>query len=76
MEGSSFEGAPPDTAGLSLPILVIHGEEDLLVPVAIARELARRAPQAKLVVIEGGSHMLPVTHADRLADEIASFGAS
>ena len=73
MEGSSFEGAPPDTTGLVLPILVIHGEQDLLAPIAIAHALHEHAPQSKLIVIEGGSHMLPVTHAARLADEIAAF---
>jgi pimeloyl-ACP methyl ester carboxylesterase len=73
MEGRSFAGAPPDTTGLSLPILVFHGEDDLFAPVAIAHELARRAPHSKLVVVEGGSHMLPITHAGRLADEIAAL---
>ncbi len=73
MEGGSFEGAPPDTTGLALPILVIHGDEDLLAPVAIGHELHKRAPHSKLLLIEGGSHMLPVTHAERLADEIAAF---
>jgi pimeloyl-ACP methyl ester carboxylesterase len=74
-EGSSFGDVPPDPKGLTLPILVIHGEDDLLAPVAIGRELHRRAPHSRLVLIEAGSHMLPVTHAERLADEIASFGA-
>jgi pimeloyl-ACP methyl ester carboxylesterase len=73
MEGASFAGPPPDTEGLSLPILVIHGESDRFAPVAIGRELHRRAPHSKLVLIENGSHMLPVTHANRLADEIASL---
>jgi pimeloyl-ACP methyl ester carboxylesterase len=73
MEGSSFEGAPPDTTGLVLPILVIHGEQDLLAPIAIAHALHEHAPHSKLLVIESGSHMLPVTHAPRLADEIAAF---
>jgi pimeloyl-ACP methyl ester carboxylesterase len=42
------------------------------VPVAVGRELARRAPNARLVLVPGGSHMLPVTHAELLADEIAT----
>jgi 2-hydroxymuconate-semialdehyde hydrolase len=72
-EGSDFGSAPPDPTGLTLPILVVHGELDQLAPVAIGRELHRRAPHSKLVVIERGSHMLPITHAERLADEIARF---
>jgi len=64
----------PDPAALALPILVVHGDDDRLVPVAVGRELARRARQGRLVEIEGGSHMLPVTHAERLAELIVSGG--
>ena len=52
--------------------VIVHGDDDRLAPIAIGRELARGAPQAKLVVVEGGSHMLPVTHAPKLADEIVA----
>jgi pimeloyl-ACP methyl ester carboxylesterase len=68
--------AVPDPTGIDLPVLVIHGDDDRLVPVAIGRELARRAKRSRLVVIEGGSHMLPVTHAERTADEIVASGAA
>jgi pimeloyl-ACP methyl ester carboxylesterase len=72
-EGAAYERqAVPDPMGLSLPVLVIHGEDDRLVPVAVGRELARRAPNARLVLVPGGSHMLPVTYAELLADEIAT----
>lgn len=61
----------PDTGDLPLPVLVVHGDDDRLAPVAIGRELARRAPRGRLVEVSGGSHMLPITHADLLAREIA-----
>ena len=71
-EGAAYERqALPDPTGLSLPVLVIHGDDDRLVPVAVGRELARRAANARLVVVPGGSHMLPVTHPALLAGEIA-----
>jgi pimeloyl-ACP methyl ester carboxylesterase len=70
-EGAAMAGAPqPDPTGLALPVLVVHGDDDRLVPAEVGRELARRAPNARLVLVAGGSHMLPVTHADLLADEI------
>jgi non-heme chloroperoxidase len=65
----------PDTAGLELPILVIHGDDDRLVPVAVGRTLAQNNPHAELLEVPGGSHMLPVSHAAQLADRIASFSA-
>ena len=72
-EGAALAGVPmPDPTGLALPALVIHGDDDRLVPVEVGRELARRAPNARLVLVPGGSHMLPITHAELLADEIST----
>jgi len=72
-EGVAYDRqAVPDPTGLALPILVIHGDDDRLVPVAVGRELARRAPNARLVLVPGGSHMLPVTHPELLTDEITA----
>ncbi|HEU4429891.1 MAG TPA: alpha/beta hydrolase [Myxococcota bacterium] len=75
-EGAAIDQAHlPDSAGLDLPILVIHGDGDRLVPIAVGRTLARNNPRAELEEIPGGSHMLPITHAQLLADRIASFSA-
>jgi len=38
------------------PALLLHGEDDLWVPVAEARTLASRLPDARLVVIPGARH--------------------
>lgn len=67
--------ARPDSAGLALPILVIHGDDDRMVPVEVGRALVRNNPNAELLEIAGGSHVLPVTHAALLADRIAGFSA-
>lgn len=69
------EQATPDSSGLDLPILVAHGDDDRLVPIAVGRTLAAHNPRAELMEIAGGSHMLPITHAALLADRIASFSA-
>jgi pimeloyl-ACP methyl ester carboxylesterase len=75
-EGALLRASPqPDTAGLELPILVIHGDDDRLVPIEVGRALARNSAHAELVEVPGGSHMLPVTDARLLADRIASFSA-
>ncbi len=70
-----WSGAIPDTTGLDLPILVIHGDDDRLVPIEAGRTLVRNNSRAELVEVPRGSHMLPVTHAELLADRIASFSA-
>ena len=72
-EGAAYARQPiPDPTGITLPVLVVHGDDDRLVPLEVGRELARRASSARLVVVPGGSHMLPITHAEPLADEIAA----
>ncbi|HSW07250.1 alpha/beta hydrolase [Aquabacterium sp.] len=40
-----------------MPVLVVHGSEDKLIPPALGRELYERAPAPKqFVLVEGGSH--------------------
>ena len=41
-----------------MPALVIHGSEDLIVPVENGRTLARRLPNARYVELEGRGHNL------------------
>ena len=63
-------------AGLDLPTLVLHGEEDPLIPVAHGRETAASIPGAKLKTIPGWGHDLPLELVDELADAIAEHARS
>lgn len=65
--------APIDPVTVSRPILLFHGDDDRLVPLSVGKWIKDHARQAELVVIAGGSHMLPITHTGELADRIASF---
>jgi pimeloyl-ACP methyl ester carboxylesterase len=42
---------------LRCPVLVLHGTEDRVVPVANARRLAAAIPGARLVLLEGAGHV-------------------
>ena len=64
-----------DPAPIDRPILVIHGDDDRLVPLSVGQGLAASGGSAELVVVEGGSHMIPVTHPALLADRISGFVA-
>jgi pimeloyl-ACP methyl ester carboxylesterase len=66
-------GESLDPAPLEVPILVIHGDDDRLVPLEVARFLDERAARSQLHVVEGGSHMLPITRADDVAKRLAAF---
>ena len=55
---------------LNVPAIVVQGTDDHLVPRFVGEDLQRRLPQSKLVLVPHGSHMLPVTHPDLLAQTI------
>ncbi|HSJ97367.1 MAG TPA: alpha/beta hydrolase [Myxococcota bacterium] len=61
------------TEAVAAPALVVHGSEDRLVPLAVGKDLAERLPRGELLVVEGGSHMLPVTHGEHLAEELHAW---
>jgi 3-oxoadipate enol-lactonase len=42
-----------------VPVTVVHGDLDLLVPLSHGRALAEGIPGAQLVVLEGSAHVLP-----------------
>ncbi len=52
---------------IKAPTLVLHGQDDALVPVAAAHDLARHIPGARLEIIRGMGHDLPPQLLPRLA---------
>jgi pimeloyl-ACP methyl ester carboxylesterase len=48
-----------DLARISVPTLVLVGEEDLVTPPADAKALAAAIPNARLEIIAGAGHMAP-----------------
>ena len=64
-------------AGLRAPLLVLHGDDDMIVPVEHGRALFDAAPEPKkLVVLPGVGHNDIVSRAGpRIAEEIASWAA-
>ena len=56
---------------VTVPTLVLHGEDDPLVPCEGGRDTAASIPGAKLKTIPGWGHDLPLELVDELADAIA-----
>ena len=59
-------------ATVRTPTLVIHGDVDPLVPLAGGLDVAASVPGAKLFVIEGMGHALPISMWPRIIDAIAN----
>ena len=60
---------------LSLPILILHGDLDLMVPVAEAHGLARTLRHARLVTFPRGHHSPMDTNPDEFVQAITDFCA-
>jgi 3-oxoadipate enol-lactonase len=62
-------------AALTVPALVIHGEEDALVPCAWGEELADTLPNARFLKIKGAGHNFLIAGADEANAAVLSFVA-
>ena len=63
-----------DLKKMTVPTLVVHGDDDQIVPLATtARRAVELLPQGRLSVYEGAGHGLPVTHKDQLNAELLAF---
>lgn len=64
----------PDLAKIDVPTLVIHGDDDQIVPFELSGKLsAQLVADAQLIVYEGGAHGLPDTERERLHRDILAF---
>ena len=63
-----------DLAMLDVPTLVIHGDDDQIVPFEVSGKLtAALVEDAELIVYEGGAHGLPDTARERLHSDLLRF---
>lgn len=63
-----------DLKKIDVPVMIIHGDDDQIVPIgASAKAAARLVRNAKLVVYEGAPHGLPTTHKHRLNQDLLAF---
>lgn len=70
---SREDDVTPRLAELTMPALVIHGDQDLAIPVDTARWFAEALPDGELVVIEGAGHAANLTHPDEVNPPLQAF---
>jgi len=58
---------------LTMPVQILHGVADKMVPIAHGKDLARRIPGARLEIIPGLGHDLPEGLAGLIADRMADI---
>lgn len=63
-----------DLKAIDVPTLIIHGDDDQMVPIgASAMASAKLVKHATLVIYEDGSHGLPSTEKDRINADLLAF---
>ncbi|MGH2726969.1 MAG: alpha/beta fold hydrolase [Actinomycetota bacterium] len=63
----------PDLAGITVPVLWVHGEEDQLMPVDGARATAEKIPGARFAAIPRGGHMAPMENPEATNEALLEF---
>jgi pimeloyl-[acyl-carrier protein] methyl ester esterase len=63
----------PELSKLAVPALVLHGDYDMLVPVAAGRWLAQQLPSARAEIREGASHAPFLSHPAWFVEKMRSF---
>ncbi len=63
----------PDLPNIEIPTLVMVGEEDVLTPPGMAREMADSIPGARLTVIPGAGHMSPMEAPEAFNEALMDF---
>jgi pimeloyl-ACP methyl ester carboxylesterase len=58
---------------ITLPALVISGSQDRLTPPKYGRYLADHLPDARLLIIEGGGHMMALEQPENVANAVSQF---
>ena len=72
----AMKDRPDSTADLgtiTVPVLVIHGEEDQLMPVEGSRDMATKIPGSQFVSIPRAGHFAPMENPEAVNEAIKSF---
>ncbi len=67
-----YEQASP-VERITAPALVVHGDQDVIVPVENGRKLAARLPNAEYVELAGRGHNLPLEEPQTIARLVEDF---
>ena len=66
-------GGDPDLESIAVPTLVVRGEHEFDAIASGCEELVRRIPDARLSVIPGAAHKLPIEQPEALTEAVVGF---
>jgi pimeloyl-ACP methyl ester carboxylesterase len=62
-----------DLEKISVPTLIVWGEEDAITPLADGKFMYSRIPNAQLNIVKNEGHKLPYSSPQKLADAVEKF---
>jgi pimeloyl-ACP methyl ester carboxylesterase len=71
--GAFAQASSAALAAISVPTLILHGEDDPLIEAASARKFAAAIPGGKLVIYPHVGHLPQIEIPDRSAADVADF---
>lgn len=63
----------PMLGNIDVPVLIIHGAEDQIIPVSEAKAMAEAIPNAELVIVPGAGHLPNLEEPDTFNDAVIDF---
>ncbi len=72
-EAKQWHPTSMDAGGIEQPSLVIHGDLDTRIPIAIARNLNEQLRNSHLVVVPGAGHWPFLSHTSEVSGEMRQF---
>ncbi|HEY4122774.1 MAG TPA: alpha/beta hydrolase [Byssovorax sp.] len=58
---------------IDVPVLVVTGDRDLMTPVALAQQMARKIPSSEILVVRGGTHYTAVEYPELVSLRMERF---
>lgn len=58
---------------IDVPVLVVSGDRDVLIPKRIGRKMVRRIPQSELLEMPGATHYAPIEYPELLSLRVEKF---
>ena len=63
-------------AGVTMPVLIVWGKQDVLTPLSVGEAMRREMPQSVLVILDGCGHIAPIECHNRVLQEMQRFLAA
>ncbi len=70
------DGLWSQVKGLRMPVLIVHGTNDRLVPVAVSQRAARAIPGSRLVLVDSAGHVPQIESPYAVADAFLAMHAA